>query len=83
MYWNHRVIKRYYKKSDTVAYQIHEVYYEDDGAIKSWTDSPVEPFGETVEELQGDIRYFAEAFQKPVLEEQDDGKGKQILVKEK
>ncbi|MBW1835147.1 MAG: hypothetical protein JRI62_10590 [Deltaproteobacteria bacterium] len=55
-YWNYRVIRKHYKESDTNTYQIHEVYYKEDGAIEGWTESAVEPLGETPDELREDIR---------------------------
>ncbi len=81
-YWNYRVIKRHHKKSDTYTYQVHEVYYKKSGKIAGWTESPVTPMGETVNELRGDIRYFSRAFQKPVLREKTK-KGKHVLIPEK
>lgn len=45
------------------------MYYKEDGAIEGWTESAVEPLGETPDELREDIRFFMKAFQKPILEE--------------
>ncbi|KHE93739.1 MAG: hypothetical protein SCABRO_00472 [Candidatus Scalindua brodae] len=78
-HWNYRVIKKYHKETDTSTYHIHEVYYSDDGIIESWTESAVEPMGETVDELREDIRFFTKAFQKPVLKEETEN-GKPALV---
>jgi len=78
-YWNYRVIRKHHKESDTNTYQIHEVYYKEDGAIEGWTESAVEPLGEIPDELREDIRFFMKAFQKPILEEQVKDK-KPILV---
>ena len=66
-YWNHRVIHKYHEKTDDHTYHIHEVYYDDNGTIEGWTKSPVEPMGETPNELREEIRYFIKAFQKPIL----------------
>jgi len=56
-------------------FQIHEVFYGDDGAIDGWTVEPVLPLGESLSELREDVRYFLSAFRKPVLEEtEEDGK---------
>ncbi len=76
MSWDHRVIR----KSDLteVSYEIYEVYYENDG-IMAWTKEAVQPFGETLEELQADIRSFLKASGKPVLEEKE-VEGKLTLV---
>jgi hypothetical protein len=68
-HWNYRVIRKDQAESDSSTYQIHEVYYNDDDIIEGWTQSPVEPMGESLAELRNDIQYFLKAFQKPVLTE--------------
>lgn len=71
MSWNHRVIRRTHSPSidPEWTYQIHEVYYSDDGSIESWTENPVAPRGENPTELQSEIRLFSAALNQPVLEE--------------
>jgi hypothetical protein len=74
MSWNHRVIKKTYKydgEEASYGYEIHEVYYDKDGRIDGWTEQPVNPYGETVEELHTDLAYFLNALDKPVLEIKD------------
>ncbi len=66
-HWNHRIIHRYHEMTDSHTYQIHEVYYDDVGIIKGWTELAVGPFGETPSELREDIRHLLEAFQKQIL----------------
>ncbi len=78
-HWNHRIIEKYHKETNTSTYQIYEVYYKDDGIIESWTESAVEPMGETVDELREDISFFMKAFQKPVLKEEMEN-GRLVLV---
>lgn len=80
-FWNYRVIRKYHKKTDSNTYHIHEVYYDDENNIESWTQSPVEPMGETVAELRGDIHFFLKAFQKSVLTEINQN-GKTLLVED-
>lgn len=80
LHWNYRVIKKQLDPN-TVSYQIHEVYYSDSGTIETWTESPVEPYGETEFELREDIRYYLRAFRLPVLEEKADSE-KPTLVEE-
>lgn len=70
-YWNHRVIRKRYPDSDTISYQVHEVYYADNGSIEQWTEDPVQPFGETAEELREEIRFFLQAFRRPILERRE------------
>jgi len=67
-YWDYRVVRKHYPESDAVSYQIHEVYYTDDSRIEHWTEEPVQPLGETAEELREDIRFFLQAFRHPILE---------------
>ncbi len=42
-FWNYRVIRKNHKKTDSCFYHIHEVSYDDEKNIESWTQSPVEP----------------------------------------
>ena len=67
-HWNYRVIRNRHTETDSVTYQVHEVYYREDGGIEGWTQDPVAPLGETAEELREDIRYFLHAFRCPILE---------------
>ena len=78
-HWNYRIIRKYHKESDSSTYQIHEVYYDDEKMIEGWTQSPVEPMGESLEELSNDIAHFLKAFEKPVLTESIQN-GKEVLV---
>jgi len=78
-FWNHRVIHRYHEETDSHTYHIHEVYYDDNGFVEGWTESAMEPFGETPSELREDIRHFIKAFQKPILIAKIKD-GKEILV---
>ncbi len=68
-HWNYRIIKKEILESEEKAYQIHEVYYDEQGNIEGWTESPISPFGATPEELREDIRYQLNAFRKPILKE--------------
>jgi hypothetical protein len=78
-FWNHRVVNKYHEENDTHTYHIHEVYYNENGSIEGWTESAMEPFGETPSELREDIRHFIKAFQKPILIAKIKD-GKEILV---
>lgn len=60
--WNYRVFRE--KNGD---YVIREVFYGEDGAIIGCTTNPVEPFGQTVEELRKSLIDFQEALTHPVL----------------
>jgi len=78
-YWNHRVICKKDKKFKRTSYQIHEVYYSKKGKIKGWTESPVNPYGETKKELKKELKYFQNALKYPILVEKTKDK-KTILV---
>ena len=64
----YRAVRKHHTEVDSVTYHVHEVFYQEDGSIESWTQEPVTPMGETAEELREDIRYFLHAFRCPILE---------------
>lgn len=79
--WNYRALSKTDPDSDTMLYDIQEVYYRDDGSIDCWTAESVKPSGEALAELREDIRHFLHAFRRPVLEEhQIDGRA--VLVED-
>ena len=43
--WNNRIIK--HKKNKTTWYSVHEVFYNEDGSIYSYTEDPITIVGET------------------------------------
>ncbi len=67
--WNYRVIRKICPTSELATYQIHEVYYCDNGSIDCWTQQPVEPLGVGESQLRNDVYGFLAAFRLPVLEE--------------
>lgn len=67
MSWDHRVIRNIDEEGE-VSYQVYEVYYDENGDYEYWTKEAVRPFGETLEELQDDIRSFFHASKMPLLE---------------
>ena len=40
-YWNYRVIEHEPDKFGRVWFQLHEVFYDEDGNISSWTEEPI------------------------------------------
>jgi hypothetical protein len=68
--WNYRVLRKTHTDANAASYDIHEVYYREDGEIDGWTAESVRPYGEMMEELREDLRYLLHAFRRPVLEEQ-------------
>jgi hypothetical protein len=67
--WNYRVVKKTNVSSDGnyVGFGIHEVYYDDDGVPTSCTEDTVEPWGESLEELERDVAAYVAALKKPAL----------------
>lgn len=66
MTWNYRVIKQEHPE-ETTTYAIYEVYYDEQDNIQFITKNPVDPHGETIEELRGNLEYMLQALNKPVL----------------
>jgi hypothetical protein len=64
-HWNHRVIRRHDKKADITTFQIHEIYYNDNNATEGWTESPVEPMGESTAELREGPTFFLKLSKSP------------------
>lgn len=80
MLFNHRVIET--EECGEVYQAIHEVYYDDNGRITGWTDTPsmiLKYDDETWEDIIGRMTV---AISKPVLVERVDENGK-IVLKEK
>ncbi|HYT44747.1 MAG TPA: hypothetical protein VEP90_20635 [Methylomirabilota bacterium] len=68
-YWDHRVLRKNTgDPNEPEAYQIHEVYYNDNGEVRGWTEDPVQPYGETFEELRSECEMFLSATLKSVLD---------------
>ena len=66
MGWNHRVLRHIYTEETWLA--IHEVYYDDEGNPNSCTVDPIEPGGETLDELKAGLELMMKACEKPILD---------------
>jgi len=64
MNWNYGVIRTRTSFGDL--YQVYEVYYANDGEITPWTENPINPSGETIDELK-------EEFSRQLLSLETDG----------
>ncbi len=67
-YWNYRVLMR----QDPVegeTYEIHEIYYDEDGEISMWTERPAEVEEGSVESLRHTLTHMLDALDKPPLRE--------------
>ena len=69
MNWNYRVIRTYHSKTREYTFQIHEVYYKENGDIELWTTEKMAPFGSTLKELLSSHTMMKSAFRKPILKE--------------
>lgn len=67
MTWNYRVI-RHVTSGGEKYYQIHEVYYNDDGGVAAMTENAIAPLGETTTELLLELNRMVECMAKPVLD---------------
>jgi hypothetical protein len=67
MTWNYRVVRTAYGAEES--FVIYEVYYDDDGCPEARTEGPAHPAGETLEDLQEDLRWYLQALREPVLDD--------------
>ena len=66
--WNYRIVRKTSPDGASVYFEIHEVYYREGGtSIEAWSENPIAPSGESVEELKSSFELMAQAFQRPVL----------------
>lgn len=78
MSWNYRVIRK--NNSGMISFEIHEVYYDENGKPSAWSENAMAPYGEeTVSELLEDYKMMGAALSKPVFEVKVDVLGKEHL----
>ena len=77
--WNFRVMRHFHPAStdpeENYTYRIHEVYYDEDGKVTTWTQNPSAPFSLNILSLDLELKKMSKALTKPVL---DYGTGKEI-----
>lgn len=66
-YWNYRVVKKHYPDTDETCFTIHEAHYNDNGELYAYTESGVDPCGESIEELRELLNRMLRALDNPVL----------------
>ena len=80
MSWNYRVIEKdgflprelqTYKNKKVTFYEIHEVYYDNEGNISMFSADPISPYGDDLDDLAKDLEKIKEALKKPVLKYSD------------
>ncbi len=76
-HWNYRIIKKDIQNGSQTetTYGIYEVYYKKDKPYL-WTEQPQAIYAESIEQLRESIFWQIFAFNKPILEEYIDKKGK-------
>ena len=71
MTWSYRVIRHLTGVADDPEYySIHEVYYDEYGKVRLWSDDFL-AVGSTMEELSEDLAKMQKALVEPVLDEED------------
>lgn len=68
--WNYRVLYREHAvpgSESVTLYDVHEVYYDDDGNPRAWSSDPISAHGESMEDVAADLRLMALALNKPAL----------------
>jgi len=65
MNWDYRVFV------EDSGYTIRTVYYDDHDAIATCSEKPIEPFGESLEDLQDELNLLQAALKKNVLSASD------------
>ena len=73
MTWDHRVLAHEHKGELT--FEIHEVFYNDDGTPNMCTENAVGVAGDTLPELAKTLRLMLSALTEPILNYADFGPG--------
>jgi len=66
MSWNHRLMKM--KDGEDDFYQIHEVFYDKEGNVESYTKNGVTVGGKDIGEVKWVLQEMLAALDKPVLD---------------
>jgi hypothetical protein len=53
---------------DSIYYGIHEVYYDEDGKVKGWTEEPIRVIEESLDDLKVTLQRLIESFDNPVID---------------
>ena len=66
MTWNYRVVNK------NGNFGIYEVYYDENGKANAWSQDPMDPYGESLEELKADLKRMMMALERPLFEIEKD-----------
>jgi len=71
--WNYRVVRRKFSDdySEYSEFNIYEVYYDENGKVNAWVARPMEPYGNSINDLKEDLGMFMKALELPVLAWED------------
>jgi len=69
MTWNYRIIK--HDKTKNVYFAVHEVYYDEKGSVKGWTEDPIDIVGDSKQEILNTLNHMVEDTKQPVLKESE------------
>lgn len=69
MTWNYRIIV--YEGDGENYFQMHEVYYDEDGNPDGYTENPIHIGAKSIEELEWVFEKMKEALTKPILSTKD------------
>lgn len=78
MSFNYRMIR--HVDGEDYVFNIHEVYYDKDGKVKSWSENPIHAQGDTPIDCLEDLCLMQQAFHEPIMEINSENKGKEKLV---
>jgi len=67
--WNHRVLAQ--REGDGIYFQIHEVYYDNEGKPDGFTKEGISVGGDSLESLSWVLERMKECLDKPVLSYSD------------
>lgn len=72
MSWNYRIVAMKSVADETFGYAIHEVFYDDDGTIKGYTEKPVCITGESLGDISEALEMMAKATTLPIMEDRNE-----------
>jgi hypothetical protein len=66
-HWNYRVFSHPGSLGNDEWYDIREVFYDDSGHPEGTTMEACHPCGDSLEDIENDLKYMMQALKKPVL----------------
>jgi hypothetical protein len=70
-HWNYRIMKRKNEEGE-FDYGIHEVYYDENGKVKGWTERSMTTTCDSEENLKFDLERMIKAFEKETLIDEEE-----------